>query len=551
LKHENIASTMAGGVDAEGFCYVVEEFILGLSIAELVSMGSKLGPLEATRIIRGLAGGLAKLLEACEKDKLEKPHEVDPAQGFVGFDGKIKYTDPSRHLRTQRSPEAERLWGYASPESLRAGGNGSGEPALVFSLATMLWELCSGRRLFPANTREEAKDLIAYPVVDRLSEVISNFPLKLDEILQTSLSKAPGERFATLAAFASALGTVSGKTSSELALSMQRQFAAEHSNQKAWLAKQHEALSVPPMIPSKTPSKTDTEEIRTLPLERLTNHEPRVPQEVRRSTVQGFPAVPAQVAAPPRTTTPQTFANDTIETPALFPDVDAAHARSDTAAFAHARASSAPGAAPAVPKHLLARKAGAIDGRYTHVAEEKPDSFTDEVATQPFSRLEESSAVQQSLSNDLDATEESPKVTEAVAVSASLPPKSRAPEEPEANIVIALEALEPVLPVAMATPIALPIAITMPLKPAPSLVRYDADRTVPIRMTRKRSSIFQDVVLVSITLGFMTFAVWTIFGPQAEHEKPIARPSTKDAPIAYPSNVAPLPKPDLPVPQER
>ncbi|NOU29656.1 MAG: hypothetical protein HOO96_17260, partial [Polyangiaceae bacterium] len=295
LRHENVITTVATGTGEGGLPYTVEEFLVGLSAAELRDAGAPVPWVVAARIVRGLGGGVAQLLRLLTESKLPLPPSMGPSRIAISFDGRAKLVDPLQHVRGAQ-PTGHERFGYTAPEVLRGA-----EPttaALVFSLGTVLWELCAGRKLFPAETLEAARELMSYPVVDRLEGKIAGFPGRLDEILQIALAKSPDERFRSPDALAGALTVAIGTVAADIAPYMQKTHALRHGEQKEWLRKQQQMLSVPPMMPA--PVRPDPEsDIAT--------------QAIRRSVLpKKSGETPAPPAAAPKPPTPAPAADPAV-----------------------------------------------------------------------------------------------------------------------------------------------------------------------------------------------------------------------------------------------
>ncbi len=431
LRHENVITTVATGTGEGGLPYTLEEHMVGLSAAELRDAGAVPWVVGA-RIVRGLGGGVAQLIRLLSESKLPLPPSMGPSRIAVSFDGRAKLVDPLQHVRGAE-PTGHERFGYTAPEVLRGA-----EPtaaALVFSLGTVLWELCAGRKLFVAGSLEEARELMSYPVVDRLEGKIAGFPGRLDEILQIALAKSPEERFRSPDALAGALTVAIGTVAADIAPYMQKTHAIRHGELKEWLRKQQQMLSVPPMMPA--PARPDPEnDIATQAIRRSVLPKkggetpapaavlPKVPalepravrateEAPRVATPRGMPAPPArpQPVAPPRTDSGQRRLDPDAtlkKVPAMPPPAHGDAGPLDTLPSAPLPRNTAPEPGldePSADDHTVPfrreqleevqnqRLGGRSGGGYRHVAvRKKPDvyqgdgSSEDDASTRPFRR---------------------------------------------------------------------------------------------------------------------------------------------------------------------
>lgn len=478
LRHENVITTVATGTGEGGLPYTVEEHMVGLSAAELRDAGSPVPWVVAARIVRGLGGGVAQLLRLLGESKLPLPPSIGPSRIAISFDGRVKLVDPLQHVRGAQ-PTGHERFGYTAPEVLRGA-----EPtaaALVFSLGTVLWELCAGRKLFGAETLEAARELMSYPVVDRLEGRIAGFPGRLDEILQIALAKSPDERFRSPDALAGALTVAIGTVATEIAPYMQKTHALRHGELKEWLRKQQQMLSVPPMMPAAArpdpESDIATQAIRrsvlpkksgetpappaVLPKAPLPAPEPRAARATaeapRVATPRGMPAPPArpQPVAPPRVDSGQLRLDPDAtlkKVPAMPPPAHGEAAAIDTLPSAPLPRNTAPeptvdDGAPSGDDHTVPfrreqleevqnqRLGGRSGGGYRHVAvRKKPDVYQgdgtseDDASTRPFRR--DDLAIAEAAAAKLRAGAASRSVAAKTEPSADVPPTRPSSPEP-------------------------------------------------------------------------------------------------------------------------
>jgi len=98
-----------------------------------------------------------------------------------------------------------------SPEQCR--GDDVDLRADLFSTAAVLFELLSGRRLFPGTTQTQVLYALLNQETPHLHEMVPSATAALDRVLQTALAKNPDQRFASADAMAQALRAAVGEAS--------------------------------------------------------------------------------------------------------------------------------------------------------------------------------------------------------------------------------------------------------------------------------------------------------------------------------------------------
>lgn len=157
LSHPNIAAVMDGGATENGTPYLVMEFISGKPVT-LYAHDEKLSVREKIRLFQKICGAVHHAHR-----NLVIHRDLKPANVLVTNDGEPKLLDfgiaklLGPELLPLELPPTETQWrlltpDYASPEQLR------GEPLTtatdIFSLGIVLYELLTGARPFPFQTRD-------------------------------------------------------------------------------------------------------------------------------------------------------------------------------------------------------------------------------------------------------------------------------------------------------------------------------------------------------------------------------------------------------------
>jgi serine/threonine protein kinase len=207
LNHPNIVAIFDVG-DWQGTYYIAMEYIAGEDLSKLWYAAAKAGiglPFQVSvRIIMEAALGLDHAHRA--KDVRGKPltivhRDISPQNIMVRQDGVTKLVDfgiakaANKNSRTQAGMVKGKLQ-YMSPEQVR------GEPldgrSDQFSLGIVLWEMCTGRRLFKADSEINTLQKILQTPVPKPTSHVPGFPAELEAIIMRMLERDINRRFASL-----------------------------------------------------------------------------------------------------------------------------------------------------------------------------------------------------------------------------------------------------------------------------------------------------------------------------------------------------------------
>jgi eukaryotic-like serine/threonine-protein kinase len=214
VRHPNAVGVLDVGEDDDG-PFLIMDFVEGISLSRLiidaVAAGRSIPMQVAVRICMDAAQGLHAAHEVRAEDGtvLRLVHrDVSPQNILIGFDGTVRVTDfgIAKALGNSSRTSAGVLkgnMGYVAPEQLRFE-----EPdrrSDFFSLGVTLYELLSGRRLYPNKTGfDGTRRILTEPPPD-IGEVRSDVPPELCELLFELLAKERDSRPATGVEIASRL----------------------------------------------------------------------------------------------------------------------------------------------------------------------------------------------------------------------------------------------------------------------------------------------------------------------------------------------------------
>jgi serine/threonine-protein kinase len=217
LSHANIVQVFDFD-QVEGQYYIAMEMVRGRTLREVVDrcreQGVRLGLARAVHVCAEVARALAYAhrLEEGGRPAGLVHRDVSPQNVLLSFEGEVKLTDfgIARALGASELTAPGTLKGkiaYMAPEQARS------EPvdarADVFAVGVMLWELCTGRRLFARDT--EAATLAAVLGADEPSPPSAwneAVPPRLDQAVLAALARDPARRTPSAEALSAELGAL-------------------------------------------------------------------------------------------------------------------------------------------------------------------------------------------------------------------------------------------------------------------------------------------------------------------------------------------------------
>lgn len=211
LNHPNIAQTFDVG-KWEGDYYIAMEHVHGEDLRSIVRQmrhkGVRAFPLEHTlAIILGCCKGLSYAHEKTDLNgaPLKIVHrDVSPQNVLVTFEGNIKLVDfgIAKAATVKEDESQTQLKGkvpYMSPEQAQALPLDCRSD--VFSLGVMLFELCTGKRLFRGPNEFETLKLIVEGDYPSPRSINPNLPARLEGIILKALAKDRQQRYQTAREF--------------------------------------------------------------------------------------------------------------------------------------------------------------------------------------------------------------------------------------------------------------------------------------------------------------------------------------------------------------
>lgn len=216
ISHPNIATLFDVG-HADGACYLAYEFVSGPPLRASMS-GGPMNPRRALEVTIQVADALADLEAAGVVHGDVRPDTIAvTAKGAAklldtgmsawtqgGHVRRVAATDPSA-----LPPDAAAIVAYLSPE--QAVGPDWDSRTDVFSLATILFEMLTGRNPFAAASAHDVVMNVIRLKAPPASTIAAELPPDVDRVLAKGMAKNLEQRYESAALFAAALRPVLGR----------------------------------------------------------------------------------------------------------------------------------------------------------------------------------------------------------------------------------------------------------------------------------------------------------------------------------------------------
>ena len=203
LRHPNIVTVYDAG-QFEELNFLVMEAVEGDS---LKAFGKGQTPLPANQALSVIIDCCHALDYSHQQDILHR--DIKPANIMLDHTGSAKLLDYGIAVGLSDESSLERQGptlgtpNYMSPEQIM--GRELSPASDFYSLATVLFELLSGRQLFKARKVKDLFRTVVNQVAPRLDDVKPEMPKALADIIARALEKKPGMRYQTGAEMAAAL----------------------------------------------------------------------------------------------------------------------------------------------------------------------------------------------------------------------------------------------------------------------------------------------------------------------------------------------------------
>jgi len=212
LEKENVAAALDFGIATDGSPYIVMEFLVGQTLAQILAQAGRLSVERATDLCVQACRGLAAAHDAGIIHRDLKPQNLFVCRREDGCDllkvldfGVAKLEEAESQGMVTRTGATLGTPFYMSPEQAR-GEKDCDERTDVYGLGAVLYELLSGRRPHAGSTNNAVLHHIATEPAIPLGEGTAGLPPSLVEVVHRCLARDAKERFASMSALAEALG---------------------------------------------------------------------------------------------------------------------------------------------------------------------------------------------------------------------------------------------------------------------------------------------------------------------------------------------------------
>jgi serine/threonine-protein kinase len=246
IRHPNVVPTIDISDTPDAGFYLVMEYIEGDHLGALLQRAWKLGkrlPFSVTlRIIVDALEGLGAAHNLTDEAgrPLQLVHrDVSPHNIMVSTDGVARITDfgvakAEVRLSTTREGQFKGKLAYMAPE--HASNGDADQRSDLFSMAIILWESLSGKRLFRAENQAATLNKICLEPIPMPSSVDPALAV-FDPILERGLARDPALRFQSAEEFAEAIEesapTLGGLAKQREVAQLVREYASEKLNKDA------------------------------------------------------------------------------------------------------------------------------------------------------------------------------------------------------------------------------------------------------------------------------------------------------------------------------
>lgn len=204
IRHPNVVQTL-DVVATEGELFLVMEYVQGESLSRLLRASRSVGPVPvrvASAIMCGALHGLHAAHEATDEQgqPLGLVHrDMSPQNVLVGVDGIARVLDFGVAVaagRTQSTGQGKikGKFGYMAPEQIQGRATRQSD---IFSTGVVLWEVLTGRRLFPGDDPRQVLNNILNGEIIAPKKLASRLPAGIDKIVMCSLERDATKRYST------------------------------------------------------------------------------------------------------------------------------------------------------------------------------------------------------------------------------------------------------------------------------------------------------------------------------------------------------------------
>lgn len=213
LSHPNVVAVFDQGEDGDEV-FLVMELVAGKTLREVIHEEAPLTAREALAIAEPV---LEALRAAHDADIVHR--DVKPENVLIRVDGEVKVADfglaraASSQTTTSQTGVVIGTASYLSPEQVERGVSDARSD--IYAAGLMVFEMLTGRKAVTGETPIQIAYRHVHGTIPPPSSLVDSVPADLDDLVAKATATEPEDRFATAAAFLSALRGVRARLTAD------------------------------------------------------------------------------------------------------------------------------------------------------------------------------------------------------------------------------------------------------------------------------------------------------------------------------------------------
>ncbi len=213
IRHPHVVGVFHSGQAATGELFTAMEWVYGASLHRLIAAANRKKPVPselAAQLVADVADGLEAVHDARSPDGIPMGlvHcDISPQNILIGIDGAVRLVDFGvASTEYQLMSPGNKLRGkpaYMSPEQTQRLP--IDRRSDLFALGVVLFELCTGKRLFRASNQTETIRRVRECHVPSPRAIDPSFPIPLEAVIIKALERDPAHRFQSAGEFRDAI----------------------------------------------------------------------------------------------------------------------------------------------------------------------------------------------------------------------------------------------------------------------------------------------------------------------------------------------------------